>query len=171
MQKILQTIQPAVPPLGAELLDCALDGARQTFNADGYLTAALLTGNAARPGAVIMLDNMTPGTKPAILGFINQQRKQNEACVLVLECWRSILPRSEFGNAYQERITPPIEDPNHTECVMVTLYQGGRIVSFTAEITRQDGGFPTLGAWEVWHDTATNARPLVGNLGAPGGIN
>jgi hypothetical protein len=173
MQTILQTITPPLSPLGMEVLDCALEGARLNFSADGYLKAALITGNEdpARPGAIIMLANTSPEAKPAMVRFIHQQREQNDACVLVVECWQSILPPSEFGRAYQERITPPSEDPNRTECVMVTLYEGGRIVAFIAEITRQDNGAPTLGDWWVWHDTAATTRPLVGNFAAPAEVN
>lgn len=111
MQKILQRITPSLPALGADMLDCALDCARRNFNADGYLQAALITGNEdpARPGAIIMLANTSPEAKPAMVRFIHQQREQNDACVLVVECWRSILPPSEFGRAYQERITPRLQ--------------------------------------------------------------
>ena len=173
MQSIIATLAPPLSPVAADLLDCALDGARSNFDRDGYLHAALITGNysPAKPGAVIVLPGMSPETKPAITAFINQQRRQNDLCALVVECWKSVLPKSEFANAYQERITPPSQDPKRTECVMVMLYEGGRIVGITAEITRQDGGFPTLREWCLWHDTATNPRPLVGNLAAPVGIN
>ena len=173
MQRIIQTLSPPLAPLAADLLDCALDGARLNFGVDGYLRPALITGNYStdKPGAVVPLPNMIPENKPAITAFINQQRRQNDICALVVECWQSILPRSEFTNAYQGRITPPSEDPKRTECVMVTLYEGGRIVALTAEITRQDGGFPNLGEWRIWHDTANNPRPLVGNFAAPVEIN
>lgn len=173
MQRIIQTLSPPLAPLAADLLDCALDGARLNFGVDGYLRPALITGNYStdKPGAVMVLPNMNPENKPAVLAFINEQRRQNDICALVVECWQSILPRAEFANAYRERITPPSQDPKRTECVMVTLYEGGRIVALTAEITRQGGGFPTLGEWRKWHDTATNPRPLVGNFAAPAAIN
>lgn len=162
MQSIIATLAPPLSPVAADLLDCALDGARSNFDRDGYLHAAIITGNysPAKPWAVIVLPGMSPETKPAITAFINQQRRQNDLCALALECWQAVLPKSEFANAYQERITPPSQDPKRTECVMVTLYEGGRIVAITAEITRQDGGFPNLMEWCLWHDTATNPRPL-----------
>lgn len=49
MQSIIATLAPT---LAADLLDCALEGARRNFSLDGYLHAALITGNysPAKPG-------------------------------------------------------------------------------------------------------------------------
>jgi hypothetical protein len=85
MQRIIQTLSPPLAPLAADLLDCALDGARLNFGVDGYLRPALITGNYStdKPGTVILLPNMNPENKPAITAFINQQRRQNDICALV----------------------------------------------------------------------------------------
>ena len=152
-QATLATLKPHV----RKGVEAVLGSARRIFDGDperGCAPMALAILPGTDKFGVIGFGQFDDQTKPTVWAMVRKLRRECPTVAFVSEAWMSH-PKKGDTNYDYDPVTQmckmmPRDDPNRTEAVMLHLWEGIRVVSFKATITRHPD---KLGEWEVLYDS------------------
>lgn len=88
-------------------------------------------------------------TKPHIWKVMAELRRQHRTVMFLSEIWES-RPKPGDLNPDGSFKVMPRDDPNRQEYIMLQAWEGTRLITFRAQITRNPDN---LGEWEVFFDS------------------
>lgn len=148
----MNTIEDTLNTLGPnarKLVKVALETARQCFNESGEAKPVILTLPERGQPQVYDACHANDDEKAVVWSFLRMLRTVNPTVVLVNEAWMS---HHKKGDALpgEEGYVRPKDDPQREEYVMVNVYDGARMLSFKAQITRHPDH---LAEWVCYYDS------------------
>lgn len=148
--KSLSDTLDSVKIISRAMLESAMTGARELFKEEGSVSPVIFSANEdesnIRVHEIAVFDD---DTKPAVFATMRLLRKTCPATLFITEIWQSKAKQEDVTKDFRVKVMPS-DDPDHTESIMITMWQGKRVITINAEITRNPDA---LGEWKVFYDS------------------
>ena len=137
-----------------ELVEMVMSTSREIFESGKQVDPALFF---IKPddGSMVVVEvpnyMMSDEKKPELWDTVRKLRRKVPTVAFISEVWESRPKKGDGIVGEDEKVkVMPRDDPNRTECVMLNLWEGIRIITFKAAITRNPD---KLGGWEACWDS------------------
>lgn len=149
MNTVSDTIKTLLPD-AQRLATMILETSREIFEGEDHEVKPMAFYVPLKGGIqVIAISELSDQTKPGVWAFVRQLRQSFPIVAFVSEVWMAKVNPGDVNPDGSVKIMPR-DHPNKIEQVMLTLWQGDRHVSFTAEIKRQPD---RLEEWNIMFDS------------------
>ena len=140
-----------------KLIEAMIEGANNLFNDSGEVPPAICTYADGCKPQVFPAKHRNDMEKSIVWAFLRFLRETHPVVILVSEIWASKCDKGK--DPYKQ--TRPSDDPNHTEMVMLSVWDGERTIMIAGDITRNPN---TLGEFKVRSDSNDGECHLEGEL-------
>jgi len=138
-------------------VEAMIDGARHFWEQKQEIPPAVSVVSPDGEPNVFPAIHRNDVEKACVWAFIRFLRATHPVVLLISEIWASEVKKEEDVKSRPR----PSEDPNRTELVMITLWEGDRTLWISADINRNPD---TLGEFLVRMDTADEGCTVTGAL-------